>query len=206
MIDPSQALQNFAKKADVVSRTDMFCLSCNKIGSAEPHQIGLIRYAFGGVLPTRQQFQAAINRDFGPTVVIDPTSVLASKSTILAKVFSRYSLKEQTSPLQYVSNLKSILDEKPENLVVEVGDIVNFYQGSVVQGQVVGFAGPKFSIRVGNAIEAIAAEDIVDVKKAPNFFPVDQAAYDYFIQIWPPEYVKLLTVTDPKKLQEMLKR
>jgi hypothetical protein len=191
-------LENFKKRVDVTNRADLLCLACKKIGTSDMGSIYAVHYAFNEQFPTRIQIQSALNRDFGSNCVIDPTSVLGGQFSISSKVYAKYPLEEFDRPKIYISNLTKILNEKPEAKYVESGDIVRFFNASVMEGQVVGFEGPNFSIRVGADILSVAGDSIVDVKKSPKFFPVDEAAYDYYIQLYPIDFVKKLTDNNPK--------
>ena len=197
-MDINNALENFKKRSDVTNRSDLLCLTCKKIGTGDSGSIYVVHYAFNDPLPTRIQIQAALNRDFGSTSVIDPTSVLGGNLSISAKVYSKYPLEEFDRPKSYISNLTKILNEKPESKYVELGDVVRFFNASVVEGQVIGFEGAKFAVRVGADIVAVSGGDIVDVKKSPKFFPVDKEAEEYYKKLYPPDFVKLLVSNNPK--------
>ncbi len=191
------ALENFKRRADVINRADLLCLTCKKIGTSDTGHIYAAHYAFNEQLPTRVQLQAALNRDFGSTVVIDPTSVMGGNFSVSAKVYSKYALEEFDRPKTYIANLSKIIQEKPDSKYVELGDVVRFFNASVVEGQVIGFEGPKFAVRVGADVVAVAGDDIVDVKKSPKFFPVDQEAKKYYDELYPADFVKLLTDNNP---------
>jgi hypothetical protein len=193
------SLDAFLKRADVLSRNDMFCLSNKKIGTLEGvNNIYLMHYAYSDRIPTKVQIQAAVNRDFGQVVVINPNEVLVGGTTLTIKAYSRYGLTEHDSPNKYVSNLKPMMEERPEAKLVEVGDVVRYFKGTVCEAQVVGYDNGEFTVRVGAEIERIAADDVIDVKESPKFHPTDQEAYDYFIQLYPKDFTKLLVDNNPK--------
>jgi plastocyanin len=197
----NQVLANFQKRAKVTDREDLLCMRCNSVGTANKGYIYNVHYAFVEQLPTRVQIQAALNRDFGSNVVMDPTSVMGGTQSITAKVFSKTKLGEFDEPKTYVANLGQAYTERPNSCYVEIGDQVRFYDAAVTEGQVVGYDSDKFSIRVGSAIQSVAGDRIIDVKKALKFDPVDESARAYYLEIFPPEFVKMLTNNDPKKVE-----
>ena len=129
-------------------------------------------------------------------VVIDPTEVMVGPRTLTIKAYTPYGLAEQDTPKKYVNNLKASMEERPEAVLVEVGDVVRYFDATVVEGQIVSADNNGFAVRVGSSIERVAADSIIDVKQSPMFYPTDKAAYDYFLKLYPKDYVKQLTNND----------
>ena len=192
-----KSVDNFRQRADVLNREDIFCLSNKKIGRKNGDtDIYLMHYAYSGVIPTKVQVQGVVNKDFGQLVVIDPTEVMVGPHTLTVKAYTSYPLTEQTSPKKYINNLKASVDERPDTVLVELGDVVRYFDATVVEGQIVSADANGFAVRVGSAIERVAADSIIDVKQSPLFYPTDKAAYDYFLKLYPKDYVKQLTNND----------
>jgi hypothetical protein len=200
-MEMNQVLTNFQKRAKVTDREDLLCMRCSSVGTANKGYIYNVHYAYVEQLPTRIQIQSALNRDFGSNVVMDPTSVMGGTQSITAKVYSKTKLQEFEQPKSYVANLGQAYNERPNSCYVEIGDQVRFYDAAVTEGQVVGFDSDKFSIRVGSAFLAVAADRIIDVKKALKFDPTDESARSYYLDLFPPDFVKLLVNNDPKKVE-----
>lgn len=195
------AVDRFLKRAQVTNRADLLCMRCSKIGTSNQGHIYSVHYNYLEQLPTRIQIQSALNRDFGSCVVMDPTSVMGGQHSITAKVFAKHPIEELSKPKTYTSNLTPAFNEKPSSCYVEQGDIIRYFDAAVTEGQVVGFNGDKFSVRVADKIVSVAADSVIDVKKSPKFSPVDQEAADYYSQLFPPEYVKFLVNNDPKNVE-----
>jgi hypothetical protein len=123
--------------------------------------------------------------------------VLGGAFCITAKVYSKYPQEEFDRPKSYIANLSKILQEKPDAKYVEIGDFVRFFNASVVEGQVVGFQGSNFTVRVGSDFHSVAGDDIVDVKRSPRFFPVDKEAEKYYLELYPADFVKKLVDNNP---------
>ena len=189
-----KSVDNFRQRADVLNRDDMFCLSNKKIGRKNGDtDIYLMHYAYSGAIPTKVQVQDAVNKEFGQAVVIDPTEVLVGPRTFTVKAYTPYALTEQDTPKKYVNNLKASMEERPEAVLVEVGDVVRYFDATVVEGQIVSADHNGFAVRVGSTIERVAADSIIDVKQSPMFYPTDKVAYDYFLKLYPKDYAKELT-------------
>ena len=197
----NSAFDRIEKRLDVANRGDLICLASKKIGTMDNNYIHLMHYAYRERMPNRTQIQAAINRDHGQLVVIDPTQVRIGSHSLTVKVYSQYGLKEIAGPTQYIGGMKAAIEEEPKDFLVETGDIVRFFKGMTTQGQIIGFNGPCFSIRVGEAVVDVSGDDVIDVAKAPKFFPVDQAARDYYLKVFPPAFTNLLTNNDPAKIE-----
>lgn len=196
------AVDRFKARADVLNREDVICVSLKKIGTVQgDDNIYLAKYCYATPMPSKVQLQACLNRDFGQTVVLDPTQVRAGLHSMVAKVYSKYGLTEVTSASKYVSGLKAAMDEDPKDFLVEVGDNVRFFNGTTMEGQVIGFNQSDFAIRVGSEVLSVPGENVMDVKAAAKFEPVDKAAYDYYIKIFPKEFARLLTNNDPSKVE-----
>jgi hypothetical protein len=194
-------------KADVLNRSDLECISVKACGSKGDSKIYMVRYAYAAVagVPTRVQFQASINKDLGQSVTIDPCHILVGQYAIVSKVYSKYPLTEQTMPKQYIGGMKAILEENPTDKLIEMGDEVRGFDGmSTFLGQVVGYDDNEVSLRTGAVIKSVGFDQIIEVKAAPRFAPIDQACYDYYIQIYPKEFVEKLTAKEDylKSLQK----
>jgi hypothetical protein len=183
-------LKSVAAKKDQVNRTDLEALAVKKAGSkAGAGTIYMVRYAYvaSASIPTRVQIQAAVNRDLGSQVAIDPCHILVGDKVVIAKVYSKHAIEEFDAPKQYTSGLRSALDEQPESKLIEFGDVVRAYHlGSVVEGQVIGQAGEKIVLRVGATTSEVEPSDLISIVAAPKFAPVNKEAYEYFSELWKP--------------------
>lgn len=196
------ALERFKAKADILNREDMFVLSCKKIGTVQgDDNIYLIKYSFGTPLPTKIQIQSRLNKDFGQLVVLDPTQVRVGAKSIIIKAYSQYGLNEISSPVKYISGITQAMAEDPKDFLVETGDTVRFFNGTTMEGQVIGFQGSNFSIRVGTDVVHVAGDSVIDVVAAEKFEPVDKAAYEYFLKIYPKDFTKNLCNMNPDKVE-----
>lgn len=183
-------LKSVAAKKDMVMRSDLEPLAVKKAGTkAGAGTIYMVRYAYvaAASVPTRVQIQAAVNRDLGSQVSIDPCHILVGDKVVIAKVYSKHPVQEYDNPKSYTSGLRAALDEQPESKLIEFGDVVRAYHlGSVVEGQVIGQAGEKLVLRVGAATSEVEPSDLISVVAAPKFAPVNKEAYEYFSELWKP--------------------
>ena len=129
MFNPENVLKNTTAKADILNRGDLEVLAVKKAGVRKDSDIYMVRYAYGVEVPTRIQLQAALNRDFGGQVAVDPCQILVGPSVIVAKVYSKYAIAEQEAPKSYRPGLKALLEENPKSKLVESGDIVRCLGG-----------------------------------------------------------------------------
>ena len=209
-MDFSNITKQVAQKTDSVNRADLVPLTCKHVGYQESsHHISSVKmYRAEAAVPTRVQIQAALNRAFGQLVLLEPTSICVGKHCLTMKVLSKAKLPDQSEPKgAYLQNLKAALDERPKAKLMEVGDIVRVFRGFVEEGEIAGGnADGSLNVRIGEKIEVVAADSVIDVKKAPKFFPIDDVAYEYFSKIYPREFAKLLCNTDPLKVENAPKR
>lgn len=197
MFNPENVLKSATAKADILNRGDLEVLAVKKAGVRKDSEIYMVRYAYGVDVPTRVQIQAALNRDFGGQVAMDPCQVLVGSNVLVAKVYSRYSIAEQDGPKSYRSGLKVLLEESPKSKLVETGDIVRCLGGiGTFEGQVVGYTDSELNVRLGDKIQAVSFDSVIDVKAAPRFSPVAKEAYDYFLKLFPKEFVDLLCASE----------
>lgn len=199
MFDHNRVLKGVTEKADILNRGDLEVLTVKKAGVRKDSEIFMVRYAYGVDVPTRIQLQAALNRDFGGQVAVDPCHILIGKDVLVAKIYTRYKIAEQDGPKNYRSGLRELLNENPQAKLVENGDIIRGFDGiATFEGQVVGYTDSELNIRVGDKIKNIDFDSVIDVKAAPRFSPVSKEAYDYFIQLYPKDFVDLLCATEDK--------
>lgn len=183
-------LKSMAAKKDLVNRPDLEPLAVKKAGTKADATIYMVRYAYvaSASVPTRVQIQAAINRDLGSQVSIDPCHILVGDRVVIAKVYSKHPVQEYDNPKNYSAGLRAALDEQPESKLIEFGDVVRAYHlGSVVEGQVIGQAGEKLVLRVGTVTSEVEPSDLISVVAAPKFAPIHRDAYDYFLTLWSKE-------------------
>lgn len=199
MFNPENVLKSATAKADILNRGDLEVLAVKKAGTRKDSEIFMVRYAYGVDVPTRVQIQAALNRDFGGQVAMDPCQILVGPNVIVAKVYSRYAIPEQDAPKAYRSGLKVLLDEAPKSKLVETGDIVRCFNGyATFEAQVVGYTESELNVRLGDKVQNIGFDSVIDVKAAPRFSPVSQEAYEYFLKLFPKDFVELMCASEEK--------
>lgn len=199
MFDHGRILNGITAKADILNRGDLEVLTVKKAGVRKDSEIFMVRYAYGVDVPTRIQLQAALNRDFGGQVAVDPCHILVGKGVLVAKVYSAYKIAEQSEPKAYRSGLKDLLGEDPKAKLVENGDIIRGFDGiATFEGQVVGYTNNELNVRVGDKIKSMDFESVIDVKAAPKFSPVSKEAYDYYLKLYPKDFVDLMCATEEK--------
>ena len=139
MLNNEQILKSIAAKKDQVNRPDLEPLAVVKAGvKAGAGTIYMVRYAYvaSASVPTRVQLQAAINRDLGSQVALDPCHILVGDRAVVAKCYSKHPIAEYDSPKAYSAGLRAALDEQPESKLIEFGDVVRAFQaGSVYDDQ-----------------------------------------------------------------------
>jgi hypothetical protein len=188
MLNNEQILKSIAAKKDHVNRPDLEPLAVKKAGlKAGAGTIYMVRYAYVATasVPTRVQIQAAVNRDLGSQVALDPCHILVGDKVVVAKVYSKHPIAEYDTPKSYSAGLRAALDEQPESKLIEFGDVVRAYHlGSVVEGQVIGQAGDKLVLRVADKTAEVEPSDLINVVAAPKFAPVNSECYEYFKLLW----------------------